>query len=233
MDEDLGAVAPGRVADVNILGALDEPTPQLVICRGRLVARDGALVVPAPSETFAWNEHYAGATPLIPEWEREVFLLPGNAPNPFPAGRFVDAAITRESQVELSPKGPGLWPREDDALVVAATDRGGKWITRGVVRNIGDKLAAVSDNLHFKCRRLGPWTLTGGDGRSFAAAAPSWRRHRHVFDARATGVSLPCRWREFIVPAASPMRHERRGISSEPSQLAVTLILMRNTRCFS
>ncbi|MGD0023007.1 MAG: adenine deaminase C-terminal domain-containing protein [Xanthobacteraceae bacterium] len=194
LDEDLGAVAPGRVADVNILGALDEPTPQLVICRGRVVARDGALVVPAPSETFAWNEHYAGATPLIPEWEREVFLLPGNAPNPFPAGRLVEAAITRETPVELAPQGPGLWPRDDDCLVVAVTDRGGEWITRGVVRNIGDKLAAVATTY---ASNAGVLVL----GRSPDAMAEALRRLRRLGGGIAL-CSSAGDWCEFAMPMA-------------------------------
>src|ERR1019366_3472003 len=34
-DEDLGAVAPGRIANVNVLSSLDHPFPKFVVCRGR------------------------------------------------------------------------------------------------------------------------------------------------------------------------------------------------------
>ena len=194
LDEDLGAVAPGRIADVNLLGALDEPTPELVVCRGRVMARDGALVVPAPSETFPWAESYADAAPFIPDWGAEVFLLPRNAPNPFPAARLISAAITRESQVELAPKGPGQWPREEDALVLAATDRGGKWVTRGVVRNIGDKLAAVATTY---TSHAGILVL----GRSPQAMAEALRRLRRQ-EGGITIRSTDGEWSEFALPMA-------------------------------
>jgi adenine deaminase len=144
LDEDLGAVTPGRVADINILCSLDQPTPELVICRGRVAARGRKLIEPAPSETFPWADIFAGSEPSIPAWEPDVFYLPSDAPNPFPAANLVHAAITRECPVQLVPQGAGVWPSDADSLVLAVTNRGGEWIARGVVKNMGDKLAAVA-----------------------------------------------------------------------------------------
>jgi adenine deaminase len=194
LDEDLGAVAPGRIADVNLLRALDEPTPELVICRGRVAAREGALVVPAPSETFPWAESYADAAPFIPEWGAEVFLLPRNAPNPFPAARLINAAITRESPVELAPKGPGQWPRDEDALVLTATNRGGEWITRGVVRNIGGKLAAVATTYTTNAGIL----ILGRSPEAMAEALLRLRRRHGGITMRSTDGE----WSEFALPMA-------------------------------
>jgi len=144
LEEDIGAIAPGRIADVNLLRALDDPTPRAVVCRGRLVAKDGTLVVSAPSEEFPWARWYAGSEPAIPQWDPEVFLFPRNAPNPFPAGRFSNAVITRECAVAMEACGQGLWPAGNDSIAVAATDRGGHWITRGVVQNLAGELSALA-----------------------------------------------------------------------------------------
>ncbi len=145
MGDDLGAVAPGRVADLNLLRGLDEPAPETVVCRGRVVARHGELAVPAPSGAFGWREAYgAGPTP-VPDWPAGVFPLPGHAPDPFPAGRLVNAVITREVPVRLEPVPGGRWPAPgQDALVLALTGRDGGWITRGVVAGLAPGLRALA-----------------------------------------------------------------------------------------
>ena len=142
LDQDKGAVVAGRIADVNLLADMRQPMPELVVCRGRLVARDGALVVAAPSADFPWARAYAGSEPDIPQWPAERFVLPADAPNPFPAGRLVNAVITREVPTPLRPCAGGLWPSE--GLVLAATNRGGQWISRGVVHDFGEGLEAVA-----------------------------------------------------------------------------------------
>lgn len=147
LDQDLGAVAPGRVAHVNLLRHLADPTPEVVVCRGRVAARGGALAVSAPSGTFPWRERYRGGEPTVPRWGAESFLLPLGAPNPFPAGRLANAVITREEAVSLEPRGPGLWPRSaqaQDLHVLALTDRTGSWIARGIIGGFGSGLAALA-----------------------------------------------------------------------------------------
>ncbi len=144
MGQDLGAVAPGRIADINILSDFQQPTPVMVICRGQVVAEHGRLSVPAPSTLFDWDHHYAGTQHVIPEWSADTFILPATAPNPFPAGSMANAVISRETPVKLKPLGTGLWPDDENTLVVAATNRTGEWITRGVVMNLAPDLLGLA-----------------------------------------------------------------------------------------
>jgi adenine deaminase len=144
LDEDLGAVAPGRVANLNLLEDLANPTPEVVVCRGRVVAREGRLVVAAPSDSFDWNRFYGGAEPPIPTWPAELFLIPGDAPNPFPCGSLANAVITREQPIVLGARGSGLWPTGEDKLVLALTDRTGRWMTRGVISGFSTKLEGLA-----------------------------------------------------------------------------------------
>jgi adenine deaminase len=199
LDQDLGAVAAGRVADINLLSDMLQPMPQVVICRGRLVARDGALVVPAPSEDFPWDATFAGSEPDIPQWGPERFVLPADAPNPFPAGRLVSAAITREAPAPLVACTGGLWPRE--GLMLAATNRGGHWISRGVVLDF----AAEVDALATTCTANAGVLVLGRTPEAMAEALSRLRSMRGGFTVRSTaGV-----WSDF--PLAMAGVHGREG----------------------
>ena len=52
-DADLGGIAPGRYADVCVLGDLAEPRPEMVIARGRLVAEGGRLLARVPEPDWS------------------------------------------------------------------------------------------------------------------------------------------------------------------------------------
>ncbi|MBI4969068.1 MAG: adenine deaminase [Rhodospirillales bacterium] len=192
--DDLGAVAPGRIADINLLTDLATPRPERVICRGRLVAEQGRLVVPAPSATFPWKATYAGSAPVFPAWPAETFLLPADAPNPFPAAKLVNAAITRETPAPLLARDGGLWPAEQDALVLAVTDRLGGWLTQGVVQNMAPGLEAIATT----------YSTNGGTlvlGRSPAAMAEALARLARLdggFAMKAVGGD----WADFPLPMA-------------------------------
>jgi len=146
LDPDLGALAPGRVAHVNLLRDLADPTPELVVCRGRVAAREGVLAVPPPSASFDWETFYGTGPVAVPRWGPEVFPLPESSPDPFPAGRLANAVITREEPVPLSRRGNGMWPAPPEALVLALTDRTGRWISRGVILGFAPRLRALASS---------------------------------------------------------------------------------------
>ena len=201
LDQDKGAVVAGRIADVNLLSDMARPMPEMVLCRGRLVARDGTLVVPAPSAGFSWDRAYAGSEPDVPQWPPERFVLPADAPNPFPAGRLVNAVITREVSTPLRSCAGGLWPSE--GLMLAASNRGGHWISRGVVHGFGDELQAVATT----------YTTNAGVlvlGRTPEAMAEALSRLR----ALGGGIAIGSRagvWSEFPLPMAGI--HGREGFA--------------------
>lgn len=194
LDEDLGAVAPGRIANVNVLSSLDHPFPKFVVCRGRVAAREGRLVVIAPSADFPWTEAYAGSAPDIPDWGDDRFILPASAPNPFPAANLVNGAITREMPVPLAARGIGLWPSAPDTLVLAVTDRGGHWITRGIVKNVAAGLEALATT----------YTTSAGIlvlGKSPQAMAEALARLKRLGGGVAL-VTTAGEWTEFPFPMA-------------------------------
>lgn len=206
LDQDLGAVVAGRVANINLLANICQPMPELVVCRGRLAARAGALVVDAPSATFPWEQAYAGSEPTIPEWAPDLFVLPADAPNPFPAGHLANAAITRETPVTLQVCPGGLWPSE--GLMLAVCNRGGEWISRGVVLNFADGVDALATT----------YTTNAGIlvlGRTPQIMAEALSRLR----AMGGGVTVHSRnaaWSDFSLPMAGI--HGREGFDEAARQ---------------
>jgi adenine deaminase len=148
----------------------------------------------APSADFPWTEAYAGSAPDIPDWGDDRFILPASAPNPFPAANLVNGAITREMPVPLAARGIGLWPSAPDTLVLAVTDRGGHWITRGIVKNVAAGLEALATT----------YTTSAGIlvlGKSPQAMAEALARLKRLGGGVAL-VTTAGEWTEFPFPMA-------------------------------
>ena len=118
LDEELGGIAPGRRATLLVLPELGEWRPEQVFVDGVLVARDGALVAPAP--VIAWP----AGPPLVAPDASAFAPLTGVQP----VAHYESAVINRRQD------------RDADGLLQAAlVARDGSWITKGVVDNfLGD-----------------------------------------------------------------------------------------------
>jgi adenine deaminase len=122
---DLGVLAPGARADINVLDALETPTPRTVVAGGRIVVEDARLLRPIPPVEMA--DALDGAPlPRLP-----AGVLRGEDHRP-PGLRFVNAVITEV----LAPDDASA-----DTVAVALVDRRGQWITRsriaGLVTHLG------------------------------------------------------------------------------------------------
>ena len=128
LDADLGAVAPGRYADVCVLRDLAEPRPETVIAGGRVAAQDGEMLARVPE--VPWHRAFTSpAARLTVRWRAraEDFVLP--ARERYPVVRLVSAVITR---LEERPLAPGDLP-------AALVDRGGRWVAPAVVAGFADE----------------------------------------------------------------------------------------------
>ncbi|MFD1396092.1 adenine deaminase C-terminal domain-containing protein [Kroppenstedtia eburnea] len=136
LDEHLGAIAPGRIADINILSSLEEPVPELVVADGEPVADRRSLLCSFPEVDWAGyptlNRRWRG-------WVRPEHLneLPRARGGKIPVLRLLNPVITKLEWRE-SPEGtrPNL-PLDGEDLLVALADRDGKWITKALVRGFG------------------------------------------------------------------------------------------------
>jgi len=134
-DADLGGIAPGRHADVLLLRDLAEPRPEVVIARGRVVARRGRLLARVPEPP--WARIF---TPRSTRFDRRVTVtadelaLPAG---PVPVIRLVSAVITA---LERRPLGA-----ED--LHAALLDRRGAWLARAGLAGFAPRLEGLASTL--------------------------------------------------------------------------------------
>ena len=97
IDEDLGAIAPGRLASINVLAGLGEPTPQRVFLAGQEVARDGVLIEAMPD--VAWDKVDPPAwSPRTRGPSEDTFRLDGTEPSIV----LVNASLLRPGDGGLS-----------------------------------------------------------------------------------------------------------------------------------
>ena len=132
LDDHLGGVAPGRLADLVLLPDLSSFRPQLVIAGGKVVAREGELVEPMPGidwESLGLQLKFRQGT-----WIEDPTLYdarPGEDP---PVIEFVSDVIT---SLEESPPEGELPERYLRAVHLT---RDGRWVTRALVNNFASDL---------------------------------------------------------------------------------------------
>jgi adenine deaminase len=132
LDDHLGGVAPGRLADLVLLPDLSSFRPQLVIAGGKVVAREGELVEPMPGidwESLGLQLKFRQGT-----WIEDPTLYdarPGEDP---PVIEFVSDVIT---SLEESPPEGELPERYLRAVHLT---RDGRWVTRALVSNFASDL---------------------------------------------------------------------------------------------
>lgn len=118
LDDEIGGLAPGRIADLLVLEALDEPTPIQVYADGRLaVSREGTEArIYYPQLNIDWQA--LGLKPLsTPEGEMSAeWLLPvDEGGDSFPVMVLADPVITRRREVAV---GGGLLRRSGGKILI-------------------------------------------------------------------------------------------------------------------
>src|SRR3972149_4984244 len=158
LDEDLGGIAPGRVADTTAIRNLETPRPEMVLAGGRIVAEGGALTTPRP-------EPDCPALPprrYFPSWEPtpDLFALPPGGV--VPAIHLENEVITRRVDI---PVGGGRLPA--GVQTIALVDHAGQWISRALISGFADRIGALASTFGI----AGGVTVIGQDPRAKAPAA--------------------------------------------------------------
>ena len=127
LDDHLGGVAPGRLADLVLLPDLSSFRPQTVVAGGRVVAREGELAGTMPG--IDWEPLRLGLEFRQDKWLEDPSLYDGRPDEALPVIEFVSDVITRLGE---APEEPGL---PDGYLRAVHISRDGRWISRALVRN--------------------------------------------------------------------------------------------------
>jgi adenine deaminase len=132
LDDHLGGIAPGRLADLVLLPDLSSFRPQLIIAGGKEAARAGELVQPMPGidwESFGLQLEFRQGS-----WIEDPALYDARPDEDLPVIEFVSDVIT--SSEESPPKGE----LPEGYLRAVHLTRDGRWIVRALVSNFAGEL---------------------------------------------------------------------------------------------
>ena len=159
LDDHLGGVAPGRLADLVLLPDLSSFRPQTVVAGGRVVAREGELAGPMPG--VDWESVRLGLEFRQGKWLEDPSLYDERPEETLPVIGFVSDVITR---LEEAPPEDGL---PDGYLRAAHISRDGRWISRALVRNFARDLEGFATT----ATSSGHLLVLGRDQEAMALAA--------------------------------------------------------------
>jgi len=148
MDDRIGGIAPGKYADIVIIPDLSTIKAECVNSNGKVIARDGQLVV--PPRKHAYPRSMRNSIHLPREFVASDFAIPVESGRSQVKVRVIDQVthlITREAIIDM-PVSDGLLGADagKDILKVAAIERThlpGKTFT-GFIRGVGLKKGAIA-----------------------------------------------------------------------------------------
>jgi adenine deaminase len=162
---DRGVVAPGRIADLAIFRDLRAPRAERVYASGRLVARDGKMLVPRAPAKAAFTDtvriDWAKVSLAIPARGRRVRVI-GAIPD-----QLVTEHLTQDAKVE---DGRAVADPARDLLKMAVIERhfrSGR-VGLGFVSGVGLRGGAIAGTVAHDHHNL---VVIGADDRSMLAAA--------------------------------------------------------------
>lgn len=174
VSRDIGQIAPGRYADVLLVGDLEEFHVQKVISRGVIIAEDGDLQINLPSYTYP--EWAINSVQLGKKLTAEDFLIPfsegGTSVIANVIGVIENQAPTKHLQIEV-PVVDGCVPIqvEKDILKIALVERhkGTAGVVIGLVNGFGfTGKCAIGTTVAHDCHHM---IVVGTDEEQMAYAA--------------------------------------------------------------
>lgn len=153
----LGAIAPGYVADINVVPDLTELWPSMVFFEGRKVAENRKLLADIPDQFYPLEKRN---TVTIRELSESDFILKAPIENGTVKVNLMhypshDASVTQKKTVELEVRDGRLIFPHDDMKFCAVLNRFGKdHIALAVVEGIGLKKGALASTVSHDSHNL-------------------------------------------------------------------------------
>ena len=172
IDREVGSISPGKIADIVLVDELQTFSPSLVIAAGRIVARDGKLIVPIETVQY-------------PPWSRKTIrvrrkLVPEDFRIVTEAGKMakvwvmkvVEGQITCEAMKQELPVRAGEIPSDTsrDVIKAVVVERYGRTppnIGKGFVTGFGLKSGAIGTSVSADTHHL---TAIGTNDEDIARA---------------------------------------------------------------
>ncbi|TQK62135.1 adenine deaminase [Brevibacillus sp. AG162] len=167
LDAEIGGIASGRIADMLLLPAKDQPTPSIVIANGQRAAEKGTLLVPTVQPQ--WEEVSLRLTdPLKKRTHPDWFRLRPDEDGKVPVIQMLNAVITRLSLEDMPVDQDGYVSLQHDPqlALIAIIDATGGNRTLAVLHGFGEHLEGLASTYSAS----GDWIVIGRDPQAMAQA---------------------------------------------------------------
>jgi adenine deaminase len=133
-----GNIATGRVANINFLSSIENPTPVSVLAKGKWVKRDGEIL--DAYSPINWKEY--GLKPMDIDWELTMDDLQFSMPFGI---KMENSVITKPYSISIDVSGDEL-PASHDECFFTLIDRKGKWRINTLIKGFATKLSALASS---------------------------------------------------------------------------------------
>jgi adenine deaminase len=134
-----GNIATGRVANINFLSNIENPTPVSVLAKGKWVKRDGVKVEGAYSP-MNWDEY--GLKPMELDWNLSMDDLQFSMPFGI---KMENSVITKPYSISMDVSGDELSTDHDECFFTLI-DRKGKWRINTILKGFATNLPALASS---------------------------------------------------------------------------------------
>ncbi|NWQ42268.1 adenine deaminase [Bacillus sp. EB106-08-02-XG196] len=158
IDHHHGNIATGRVANINFLSSIENPTPHSVLAKGKWVKRDGQMV--DAYHSVNWNDY--GLKPMELDWNLSVDDLQFSMPFGI---KMENSVITKPYSIAIDASGEDLSTAHDECFFTLL-DRNGKWRINTLLKGFATNLSALASSFS----NTGDIILIGKNKRDMIAA---------------------------------------------------------------
>jgi len=137
-EDQLGSIAPGRIAHINILTDKANPHPESVLAKGRWIKKNN--VKKERNNVTQWEKY--GIKPLSFDWELGRKDLQFSVPIGL---EMVNDVIVKPYAIDVDITMEELPKTKKDAFLLFI-DKNGKWRVNTTIRNFTDSLGAVASS---------------------------------------------------------------------------------------
>ncbi|MDQ0300477.1 adenine deaminase [Salibacterium salarium] len=136
IDDQIGMIAPGRIAHLNVLEDAGNPVPEAVLAKGKWILKDGENHY--PNRDFSWESY--GVHPFMIDWRLQEDDLHFSMPMGI---ELVNSVILKPYQVSIDVTSDELSEDHDECFFVML-DRHGKWRINTVIKGFANTLGGFA-----------------------------------------------------------------------------------------
>ena len=158
IDHQHGNIATGRVANINFLSSIENPTPHSVLAKGKWVKREGQMI--DAYNSIHWDEY--GLKSMELDWDLSIDDLQFSMPFGI---KMENSVITKPYSIAIDASGDELSTDHDECFFTLL-DRNGKWRINTLLKGFATNLSALASSFS----NTGDIILIGKNKRDMLAA---------------------------------------------------------------